>query len=64
MTDEQGETKRLLPGSQVVLQIGERHRLVGLEGYGFVAEIWQHVDPENPSDEDDIVRLQDDYKRK
>ena len=64
MTNKQGKTKRLVPGSQVVLQTGERHRLVGLEGYGFVAEIWQHIDPENPSDEDDIVRLQDDYKRK
>ena len=42
---------------------GERHRLIGLEGWGIVAEIWQHTDPENPSDEDDIVRLQDDFGR-
>jgi len=42
---------------------GERHRLIGLDGWGVVAEIWQHTDPENPSDEDDIVRLQDDFGR-
>jgi hypothetical protein len=28
-----------------------------------VAEIWQHTDPNHPSDEDDIVRLQDDFGR-
>jgi hypothetical protein len=28
-----------------------------------VAEIWQHTDPGNPSNEDDIVRLADDYSR-
>jgi len=46
------------------LKMGERHRLVGLKEWGKVAEIWQHTEPDNPSDEDDIVRLQDDYKRK
>lgn len=62
-TDEQGDLETLRPGSQVILRKGERHRLVGLDGFGFVAEIWQHVDPEHPSDEDDIVRLQDDFGR-
>lgn len=43
---------------------GERHRLIGLsQNIVFVAEIWQHTDMDNPSDEADIVRLQDDYKR-
>lgn len=28
-----------------------------------VAEIWQHTDLENSSDEEDIVRLQDDFGR-
>ena len=27
------------------------------------AEIWQHTDAGNPSDEDDIVRVQDDFGR-
>lgn len=40
-----------------------RHRLVGLDEWGVVAEIWQHTDPENPSDEDDIVRIEDDFGR-
>ena len=41
----------------------ERHRLVGLEKIGVVAEIWIHTDLNNLSDENDIVRLSDDYKR-
>ena len=45
----------------VKLLQAERHRLVGLENYAVVAEIWQHTDIDNPSDEKDIVRLQDDF---
>ena len=41
----------------------ERHRLVGLNKIGVVAEIWIHTDLNNPSDENDIVRISDDYKR-
>lgn len=40
-----------------------RHRLIGLENWGLVAEIWCHSDSEHPSDESDIVRVQDDYSR-
>lgn len=40
-----------------------RHRLVGLSSWGIVAEIWQHTDPNNPSDEDDIFRVKDTYGR-
>jgi mannose-6-phosphate isomerase len=64
VSDEQGEVLQMAPGQTVSLQKGERHRLVGLENWGVVAEIWMHSDPENPSDEEDIVRLQDDYSRK
>jgi mannose-6-phosphate isomerase len=46
-----------------VLKQGERHRLVGLEDWGVIAEIWQHTDASNPSDESDIVRVQDDFGR-
>lgn len=41
----------------------ERHRLVGLNDWGMVAEIWQHIDANNPSDENDIIRVQDDFGR-
>jgi mannose-6-phosphate isomerase-like protein (cupin superfamily) len=63
-TDEQGEVLPMNLGVTISLQKGERHRLVGLQNWGVVAEIWMHSDPENPSDESDIVRLQDDYSRK
>jgi mannose-6-phosphate isomerase-like protein (cupin superfamily) len=50
------------PGDQIKLDQGVRHRLLGLEDYGVVAEIWQHTDP-LPSDEEDIIRVQDDFGR-
>ena len=63
-TDEQSqEVKILESGSFIQMDTGERHRLIGLDDWGVVAEIWQHTDQENPSDEDDIVRLQDDFGR-
>ncbi len=62
-TDHEKETRHLKIGDVVQLKTGERHRLIGLDGWGIVAEIWQHTDVENPSDEDDIVRLQDDFGR-
>ncbi len=60
--DTEGELIRFKEGEQVRLAQGERHRLIGLEDYGIVAEIWQHTDS-IPSDEEDIVRVQDDFKR-
>ena len=62
-TDEQTTVKHYQPGDVITLKKGERHRLVGLDDWGKVAEIWQHTDPDHPSDEDDIVRLQDDFGR-
>ncbi len=47
----------------VELKQGERHRLIGLDKWGILAEIWRHTDAEYPSDEDDIVRVQDDFGR-
>lgn len=62
-TDQEGELKKYYPGDQIVLEQGERHRLVGLDDWGVIAEIWQHTDASNPSDESDIVRVQDDFGR-
>lgn len=62
-TDEQQPVDEFDSGDTVTLKQGERHRLVGLDDWGVVAEIWQHTDPENPSNEEDIVRLQDDFGR-
>ena len=62
-TDEEKETTHLNIGDIIQLKQGERHRLIGLDGWGIVAEIWRHTDAKNPSDEDDIVRVQDDFGR-
>jgi mannose-6-phosphate isomerase len=63
LSDEEENKHILKVGDKIKLQQGERHRLIGLEGWGVVAEIWQHTDADNPSDEEDIVRLQDDFGR-
>ncbi len=62
-TDEEKETTHLNIGDIIQLKQGERHRLIGLENWGIVAEIWRHTDAEHHSDEEDIVRLQDDFGR-
>ncbi|MBS1977986.1 MAG: phosphoheptose isomerase [Bacteroidetes bacterium] len=63
-TDQEGPLLELQLNQIIRLQQGQRHRLVGLPGgWGMVAEIWQHTDINNPSDENDIVRLQDDFGR-
>lgn len=62
-TDQEGEIKTLLAGDRILLEQGERHRLIGLDDWGVVAEIWQHTDNSNPSDESDIIRVQDDFGR-
>ena len=61
--DNQNPLIKLVTGDQIRLKKGERHRLIGLTDYAVLAEIWQHTDPNNPSDENDIVRLNDDYGR-
>lgn len=63
-TDQEGPLHELRLNEIIRLQQGQRHRLVGLPGgWGMIAEIWQHTDLSNPSDENDIVRLQDDFGR-
>ena len=54
----------LKEGDEIKLAKGERHRIIGTDDYAVVAEIWVHTDKDNPSDEDDIVRVQDDFDRK
>jgi len=61
--DEEGDLQILQPGELIKLEQGQRHRLIGTGDWAVLAEIWQHTDVENPSDEDDIVRVQDDFGR-
>ena len=62
-TDEEQQQHTLHMGDIIKLKQGERHRLIGLDDWGIVAEIWQHTNATHPSDEDDIVRVQDDFSR-
>ena len=61
--DTQNEIEIFNEGDQIRLKQGERHRLIGLDNFVIIAEIWQHTDPNNSSDEEDIVRVQDDFGR-
>ena len=61
--DVEKETTTLNIGDIIQLKQGERHRLIGLGGWGIVAEIWRHTNEAEPSNEDDIVRVQDDFGR-
>ncbi len=62
-TDKEQEQHTLHIDDVIKLKQGERHRLIGLQDWGIVAEIWQHTDETHPSDEDDIIRLEDDFGR-
>lgn len=61
--DNQGEVRSVPVDDTVQFGTEVRHRLIGLDTWGVVAEIWQHTDPNNPSDESDIVRVSDDFGR-
>lgn len=61
--DTEGSLQSFEEGDIIKLEKGERHRLVGLQDWGVLAEIWQHTDPLHPSNEADIVRVQDDFGR-
>ena len=61
-TNTESVVKKYKKGDQVNIEKGIRHRLIGLQDYGVVAEIWQHQE-DTPSDEYDIVRVQDDFGR-
>lgn len=64
MTDEEVEATPIEAGHVVQFEKGERHRGGASDShYTIIAEIWQHTDVDAPSDEDDIVRVADDYNR-
>ena len=63
-TDSQPEEhQQYEEGEFIIIDRQIRHRLVGLEDWGVVAEIWVHTDKDQPSNEDDIVRIADDFGR-
>ena len=65
-SDDDVEKKliNLKAGEQIKIKRKERHRIIGTDKHALVAEIWIHTDKDNPSDEEDIVRVQDDFDRK
>lgn len=63
-TDLQPDEMKVYNDNDIIeMELGTRHRLVGTNDWGIVAEIWVHKFPDNPSDEDDIRRIEDDFGR-
>jgi mannose-6-phosphate isomerase len=63
-TDQQPDAPRTLQtGDFIQHDTLIRHRLICLDTWAVVAEIWQHTDPDKPTDKNDIVRLEDSYGR-
>ncbi|CAH6420802.1 Phosphoheptose isomerase [uncultured virus] len=64
-SDNDEETPMIIVNTGDIIKIGkeERHRIVGLDNPAIVAELWSHTDESHLSDENDIVRVQDDFKR-
>ncbi|CAI8285831.1 MAG: Uncharacterised protein [Owenweeksia sp. TMED14] len=63
LTDKEGDLKEYNKGDTIELKNEERHRLIGLDNWALVAEFWQHTHAKNPSNELDIIRVQDDFGR-
>lgn len=62
-TDIENDVMIYQSKSQIEIKKLERHRLIGLSNWGIVAELWRHTDLLNPTDENDIIRVQDDFSR-
>ena len=62
-TDSKNKMKIYNEGECVEIKKEERHRIIGMENYAIVAEIWQHKYSDMPSDEKDIIRIDDEYGR-
>lgn len=62
-TDEETQTMTHGVNDLITVSRGKRHRIVGLDQWGLIAEIWQHADADDPSSEEDIVRISDDFGR-
>ncbi len=61
--DEPKYGYKFVAGDMIQIDQGEKHRLIGKFGWGLVAEIWVHTDNNYPSDEQDIIRISDNYGR-
>ena len=61
--NSEGDLIKLKEKNQIEIGNKIRHRIIGTDYYALVAEIWIHTDKSNPSDENDIIRLQDDFNR-
>lgn len=60
-SDEEGALSIKQSNELIELNPGKRHRLVGLKDWAVIAQIWHHVDAQNPSDDHDVIRLNEGF---
>ena len=53
----------LKKGDEIKIDNKQRHRIIGIDELSIISEIWIHTFNNNPSNENDIIRIQDDYDR-
>jgi mannose-6-phosphate isomerase-like protein (cupin superfamily) len=58
-SDDDEERRLLVKQSKDIIELrpGKRHRLVGLDDWAVIAQLWNHVDVQYPSDDADVIRL-------
>lgn len=63
--DQEGDWKQYQTGKELAYGALARHRAGAPQNgdWVIVAEVWQHTDQANPTNEEDIVRLADDFGR-
>lgn len=57
LNDTESDVKKFTKGKTITLKKEERHRLIGLEDWGIVAEFWQHTNRTFISKEERIIRV-------
>ena len=62
-SDVEIEIKVFKEGNKFILKKGVWYRSIGFDDYCLVAEIWQYTYADHPSNEGDIIRMQDDFAR-
>ena len=63
-TDDQPQTPTNVNQGEIFqVPQGHRHRLCATHTWVVWAEMWIHTNPDNPSQEDDNIRVQDDFGR-
>lgn len=65
LSENDVQTEVIIKNTEDIIIVDQkiRHRLFGLKDFAIVAEVWINLDISNPSNAEDIVRVEDNYDR-